>query len=39
MSEEIPQNKPEKKESMEDNARKFTLNTIDPEFSMELILM
>ncbi len=32
MSEEIPQNKPEKKEILEDNARKFTLGKIDPNF-------
>jgi hypothetical protein len=32
MSEEIPQNKLEKKEILEDNARKFTLGSIDSQF-------
>jgi hypothetical protein len=32
MSAEIPTNSPEKKELLDDNARKFTLGTIDPEF-------
>lgn len=32
MSVEIPRNNPEKKELLDDNARKFTLDTIDPEF-------
>jgi hypothetical protein len=32
MSVEIPRNNPEKKELLDDNARKFTADTIDPEF-------
>jgi hypothetical protein len=32
MSEQIPQNKPEKREGIEDNARKFILEAIDPQF-------
>ena len=32
MSLESPQNSPEKKEVLDDNARKFTVDIIDPEF-------
>ncbi len=35
MSKEIPANKPEKKEVLEDNARKFIVDAIDPELLKE----
>ncbi len=32
MSAEIPKNTPEKREILDDNARKFTVEPIDPQF-------